>query len=65
MRRNKPPALPGGRNGKGASPGTAAGSQRKDASPGTAGGYDPKDHVAEISKMVGLGSGAKREVEFS
>lgn len=26
-------------------------------------GYDPKDHFAHISKMVDLGSGAKREVE--
>jgi DNA-damage-inducible protein D len=26
-------------------------------------GYDPKDHFAHISKMVDLGSGAKREIE--
>jgi DNA-damage-inducible protein D len=26
-------------------------------------GYDPKDHFADISKMVDLGSGAKREIE--
>ena len=26
-------------------------------------GYDPKDHFAGISKMVDLGSGAKREIE--
>ncbi len=26
-------------------------------------GYDPKDHFADISKMVGLGSGAKREIQ--
>ncbi len=26
-------------------------------------GYDPKDHFAHISKMVELGSGAKREIE--
>ena len=26
-------------------------------------GYDPKDHFAHISKMVTLGSGAKREIE--
>ena len=26
-------------------------------------GYDPKDHFAHISKMVVLGSGAKREIE--
>ena len=26
-------------------------------------GYDPKDHFADISKMVDLGSGAKRQIE--
>lgn len=26
-------------------------------------GYDPKDHFADVSKMVDLGSGAKREIE--
>ncbi len=26
-------------------------------------GYDPKDHFADISKMVDLGSGAKREID--
>ena len=26
-------------------------------------GYDPKDHFAHISKMVVLGSGAKREID--
>lgn len=26
-------------------------------------GYNPKDHFADISKMVTLGSGAKREIE--
>ena len=26
-------------------------------------GYDPKDHFADISKMVALGSGAMREIE--
>ena len=26
-------------------------------------GYDPKDHFADIRKMVGLGSGARREIQ--
>jgi len=26
-------------------------------------GYEPRDHFAHISKMVDLGSGAKREIE--
>lgn len=26
-------------------------------------GYDPRDHFAHISKMVDLGSGAKREID--
>lgn len=26
-------------------------------------GYEPQDHFARISKMVDLGSGAKREIE--
>ncbi len=28
-------------------------------------GYDPRDHFARARKMVDLGSGAKREIEFS
>ena len=27
------------------------------------GGYDPKDHFADVTKMVDLGSGAKREIK--
>ncbi len=26
-------------------------------------GYDPKDHFADLTKMVDLGSGAKREIK--
>jgi len=53
MHRNKPPALPGDRNGKKASPGGAGDRNGKEASPGSAGGLTAQQPSPLIGKCKG------------